>query len=109
MKGLSVDILRSSYMSDVMNGIKNNQTEILLVDPEIRGINEPEPDELYLVLVRRIIWRNKPPYIHAELWQNGEKYRSGKHNMFGGSFIYACDSRFREINDYPIPVHDRFE
>lgn len=30
--------------------------------------------------------------------------------MMGGNFIYSSDSRFRQlINEYPLPVHDRFE
>lgn len=29
--------------------------------------------------------------------------------MFGGNFCYSSDSRFREICQYPIPIHDRFE
>lgn len=31
------------------------------------------------------------------------------HSMMGGNFAYSCDSRFREISDYPLPVHDRVE
>jgi len=29
--------------------------------------------------------------------------------MFGGNFIYSCDSRFQALCGYPIPVHDRCE
>jgi hypothetical protein len=30
--------------------------------------------------------------------------------MFGGCFIYSCDSRFRStFSEYPIPLHDRKE
>ena len=43
-------------------------------------------------------------YVHAEPVDKPE----GKVGpMFGGNFIYTSDSRFP--NDYPIPVHDRFE
>lgn len=30
--------------------------------------------------------------------------------MFGGNFVWSCDSRFRALyGQNPIPVHDRFE
>jgi hypothetical protein len=30
--------------------------------------------------------------------------------MFGGNFLWSCDSRFRqEVSEYPIPIHDRVE
>lgn len=34
---------------------------------------------------------------------------SGKWCMFGGCFAYSSDSRFRDISEYPIPIHDRVE
>ena len=34
----------------------------------------------------------------------------GRWNMFGGAFVWSCDSRFREnFGEYPIPLHDRYE
>lgn len=35
----------------------------------------------------------------------------GKHQMFGGNFLYTSDSNFSEItgSNAPISVHDRFE
>jgi hypothetical protein len=29
--------------------------------------------------------------------------------MFGGNFVYTCDSRFTRICGYPIQIHDRKE
>ena len=29
--------------------------------------------------------------------------------MFGGTFVYTCDSRYRTEYEYPIPLHDRIE
>jgi hypothetical protein len=30
--------------------------------------------------------------------------------MFGGAFVYTCDSRFSAITKgHPVPLHDRFE
>lgn len=29
--------------------------------------------------------------------------------QFGGNFVYSSDTRFQEINRYPIPIHDRRE
>ena len=36
--------------------------------------------------------------------------RGGRWNMFGGAFVWSCDSRFRlNFGEYPIPLHDRYE
>lgn len=29
-----------------------------------------------------------------------------KRSPFGGAFIWSCDSRFRDISEAPIPIHD---
>jgi hypothetical protein len=29
--------------------------------------------------------------------------------MFGGSFVWSSDGRFRSLAPYPVPIHDRFE
>jgi hypothetical protein len=34
-------------------------------------------------------------------------YKSGRHSMFGGNFLYTSDSRFP--SDAPIAIHDRIE
>ena len=34
----------------------------------------------------------------------------GKWLMMGGNFAYSCDNRFRtDVNEYPLPIHDRTE
>lgn len=36
---------------------------------------------------------------------------AGKWKMFGGNFVFTCDSRWKEVTkiDYHLPVHDRIE
>jgi hypothetical protein len=111
MKGLHVSVLRYAYNYDSsLNGITAQADSILLVDEKLEGgLYEPEPDEIYLKLVRRKIRAGEPDYIHAEPYKNGKKLHGGAWSMFGGNYVHSCDSRITALNRYPIPVHDRFE
>lgn len=59
-----------------------------------------------LYLNKRILWNEK--HYFAEPLRRGKGVQ-----MFGGNFVYTCDSRFREmcedIAQRPLPVHDRYE
>jgi len=111
MKGLTVEVYRDTITGNCsMDGITSRVNHILLVDGKMGGLYEPKEDEVYLRLIRRQIWSNRPEYIHAVPMVNGhELCPSGCSPCFGGCFVYSSDSRFHELNDYPIPVHDRFE
>jgi hypothetical protein len=108
MKGLFVEVLRPASGYDCsINGITSKVNNILLIDEKLRGgLYEPAPDVIYLTLKRRNIFPGQPEYIHAVPTINGEKMTGG---MFGGNFVTCSDTRIRELNAYPIPVHDRFE
>ncbi len=71
---------------------------------DANGPSEPTEDYPAVKLVRRELFGMK--YIHAEP-VNQPSGMNGP--MFGGTFIYSCDSRFRDMCPYPIPLHDRFE
>lgn len=95
-----VEVLRPDY--DCTNGgVSAQRSQMLLVDGE-----DDVPAEVnglpVLVLVRRNI--GGQPYLHAKPVSAGTS-----HTMFGGNFIYTSDSRFRELCQYPIPIHDRIE
>lgn len=108
--GLMVTILRPADGSDCTNGgVTGRHIHAVLVDAE--GPFEPTPDMPGLRLVRRTICGE--PYLHAVPVDGPEGDDGlGPRNvgpMFGGSFITSSDSRFRAVNAYPIPVHDRWE
>ena len=105
-KGLIVNVLRDAKGGDCTNsGASSKFTEFVIVDPEIAEIFEPTATMPALKLVRRS-FGNKL-YIHAEPLTSVPANCVGF--MFGGNFVYSCDSRFRSVCEYPIPVHDRIE
>jgi hypothetical protein len=108
MKGLYVNVMVDADGSDCSNrGITYHKTNLLLVDTKLKdGLYEPKEGEPYLTLVRRQIRMGEPEYIHAVPTVNGVPK---KNTMFGGNFVYSSDSRFSNVNRYPIPVHDRVE
>jgi len=103
LKGLSVTVYR--FTQDCTNGgITAKKDSLILVGEGVAEVFEVGEDEIYLKLVKRNLFGSE--YIHAEpvgQTKNDVGY------MMGGNFIYSSDSRFREINAYPIPVHDRSE
>jgi len=110
LRGLSVYVYRSPLGDCTNNGVTSIADRFILVDDSINGPFTVKENEIYLVLVRRIIRDSDTKnneYIHAEPRMNGEKINNCDYGMMGGNFIYCCDSRFP--SDYPIPVHDRFE
>jgi hypothetical protein len=101
--GMPVSVYRDSGHGDATNnGITSKFAELVLVGEG--GETFPVRDDRPAVkLVRRTI--NGKAYTHAEPVQR----RKSGGAMMGGNFIYSCDSRFRELNAYPVPVHDRQE
>lgn len=96
MKGLRVNIYRGNYNSPI-NALEEAEAATL-IDADVVELFEPSDGAPAIRLVRRNLWGEE--YIHAEPMEKGSY-------AFGGSFIYSSDSRFREINKYPIPLHDR--
>ena len=96
-KGLLVSVLRNGYGDCTANGVTKHCNDFVLVGegvPEIFEANERTP-ALYL-----IPGRGNRQFVATP---------DGRYNMFGGSFIYSCDSRFSAISGQPIHVHDRIE
>lgn len=110
MKGMLVNVYRdASIGGDCTNdGITSKIDRAILVGdgiPEVFATRDGLPA---LRLVKRTFGKN--PYFHAEPVDD-PRAADGKHvgPMAGGNFVYSCDSRFRSICKYPIPVHDRYE
>lgn len=96
MKGLLVSIYRDNYRSKI--NVLDGKSKAVLIDDSLVELFEPTDDAPAIRLVRRNLFGKE--YIHAEPMEKGSY-------SFGGSYIAATDSRFRELNKYPIPLHDR--
>jgi len=91
---------------DCTNGGLSSKTESGVItgygigeDSEIFAPGEENP---HYVIVRDICCgKERLRAIPADLVD------SGKWTMFGGNFLYSCDSRFP--SDSPIAIHDRVE
>ena len=102
-KGLTVSVLRDANGYDcTMQGPSSKLAKFTLIDDAVLAPFEPDENAPEINLVRRTIGGHE--YVHAV-----PASLAGKQVMFGGNFIYTSDSRFRKINAYPIPVHDRVE
>ena len=100
---ISAQIFKSSFGDCSNNGITHRFTEILIPHEEgwieVDAFNPPENFcEMEIV--------NMFGKDHVRL---KPKCNNGKWQMFGGCFAYSSDSRFDELSEYPIPIHDRIE
>ena len=96
MKGFQVEIY--SYRDADAFSPMRHARKVTIIDPAVPAMYEPTEDAPAVRIVRRNLFGRE--YIHAE------PYAPGTYSA-GGRFIYSCDSRFREINNYPISLHDR--
>lgn len=100
MDRIRAEVYRGS--GDCTNGGVTSKTDhCILFFRDGDGVPDEINGQPVLILSRRTIGGREhlsavPPMPH-----------SGSGPMFGGNFIYSCDSRFP--SEYPIPVHDRFE
>lgn len=111
MRGIHVTVYRGPH--DCTNGgvtsPERDKLHFVLFDPALRTGNCRLEECLLrdgivcLRLVRRSSIRGE--YLHAVPMHEPE----GKLGMFGGHFVYSSDSRFADLCQYPIPVHDRYE
>lgn len=97
LSGLTADIYRNTIQKNSLNKLDGAKS-VTVIDEQLCKLNEPTDTAPAVRLVRRKIFGRD--YIHAEPFESGSY-------AFGGSFIFTSDSRLREINDYPIPLHDR--
>ena len=103
--GLHCNIYNSDLGNCSAGGISSRVKCVTLMDAD-NGPSEPTAEFPAVKLVRRRI--SGEDYIHAE---PVEPCPSGACRMAGGTFIYSCDSRYREAvgHSYPVSLHDRHE
>lgn len=95
-KGLLVEVMGHDCTN---HGATSGKDKAILAGDGIDELFESTEDAPLLILHRR------GNYLVAIPAKEPSQPMCGP--MFGGRFIYTCDSRFP--NDYPIPVHDRYE
>ena len=96
MKGFQADIYHCGH-TDSLSPMRD-ALSVTIIDEQLPAMHTPSDDSPAVKLVRRRLFG--VDYIHAEPVTPGSY-------AFGGRFIYTCDSRFRELTRYPIPLHDR--
>ena len=101
MKTLPVTVFTDGR--DCTNGGVTSKYTQLYLAVEDGWFDVPDNEPGLLKLVGRL--RHPGEYIYAEPVNGRPTKCAGP--MFGGNFVYSCDSRFP--SQYPIPVHDRFE
>lgn len=105
MKGLIVDILKHKGVDCSYYGISSKSENLTLIGEGIDPVFDANQERPAVKIVKRNLFGSDVPYVHAEPVNRPE----GCSAMFGGTFIYSSDARFRKISPYPIPLHDRFE
>jgi hypothetical protein len=107
MKGLSVSIYENKeYGSSSNNGISKHCKSCIITSKDfvISELFKATEDSPEVVIIKRDgrMYQDVIAVPRAVL-------ESGKHYMFGGSFIYSSDSRFNAISKLPIKLFDRVE
>lgn len=109
---IDVRVFRDADGYDCSNGgITSNHRSLTLYsgDRDECYQQAKEENRLHeaLWLNKRILWNE--PHYYAEPMEKVE----GKWYMFGGNFVYSCDTRFANMCEdrqhRHLPVHDRYE
>ena len=107
MRGLSVSIYTNKEHGTCSNnGISNRFDSVIITsnDYKIEEVFEVTENVPEVVIIKR-----EHRMFKDIIAVPREVLESGKHYMFGGSFIYTSDSRFAEISSSPIKLFDRVE
>ena len=109
MKQLITYSFRNPLGDCTNNGLSSKVTHAYLVwdvDPlnqdQILEDFYNEKDEDFFVIKERFLFgKHDMIAVPYSIW------KSGRHSMMGGNFLYTADSRFP--GDAPIAIHDRIE
>lgn len=105
LKGYRVRIFRSDISTSSANILNSENSAILVTDGMSGDSSTVLSSEPHLKLIKRDIFGKT--VLSAEPVNYGHE---GKSKMFGGSFIWSTDSRFRnDVSENPIALHDRVE
>ena len=104
MRCLPVEVYKCNLGDCSNGGLSSKVNEVYI--PCASGFLNVEEDDPKLV---RIVTKDLGFSKHTHAEPVAEKPKGTVGYMFGGTFIYSSDSRFRDIAQYPIPLHDRVE
>ena len=106
LNGYRVRIYKSGNDTSSQNVVSSKFDTIILVTDGIKGDSfSVMSNEPYIKLVKRNLFGKE--VLSAEPVNFGV---DNNHKMFGGTFVWSSDSRFRDdISERPIPLHDRVE
>lgn len=104
MKALRVNIYKHKSGDCSNNGLSSKYNELLLICEEgYIDVDENNPPENLVKLVTRNLFGKEYKHIEPVARPKGVGW------MAGGTIVYSCDSRFREMSEYPLSFHDRCE
>jgi hypothetical protein len=105
LKGYRVRIFRSDISTSSSNILNSENSAILVTNGMSGDSSTILASEPHLKLIKRNIFGKT--VLSAEPVNYGHESKS---KMFGGSFIWSTDSRFRnDVSENPIALHDRVE
>lgn len=106
MKALPISVYKDRGGDCSNGGITSKYDRLLLICEEgYETIDESNPPENLVKIVTRHLFGRE--YKHIEPYAATDSNCVGW--MDGGCIGYSCDSRFSEMSEYPLSVHDRQE
>ena len=106
MRALPIEVYKSNLGDCSNGGISSRYSTLLLIhDKGFIEVDESNPPEnLVKIVTRHLFGRD---YKHIEPVKPVDTGNVGY--MAGGAIGYSCDSRFRDLSEYPLNIHDRQE
>ena len=105
MKALPISVYRTDRIGDCTNGgiTSRYDTLLLVCEDGFVEVDFENPPENLVVLKSR--------FVCGRIYKHIEPFASPTHLgwMYGGNVAYSSDSRFSELSEYPLCVHDRQE
>ena len=105
VQGLLVNVFRNPLGDCTGNGVSSKIDKFILEGCEGPFFCNEDESDLLRFRIKPSGNGNYKYVIPSEKIFEENKHRNGP--MFGGNFIYTSDSRFP--NQYPLPIHDRWE
>lgn len=115
MTGVSISIYRTDLGDCTNRGVTSPERAkgkiFVVFDAAIQRGNyrlaECQGDDRFVCL--QIVRRRFGARTYMHLEPMGARPEGSGGPMAGGNLGFTTDSRFREVSDYPLSIHDRFE
>jgi hypothetical protein len=107
LKGMLVSIYTDGDRG-CTNGPSNCRSKIVLVNPKLPEIFEANEETPAMALKLRDMGRLGTMWLVEPIIESPDESYTGMF-QFGGNFVWTSDSRFRNISEQPVPIHDRYE